>query len=108
SLLLLATPPLHAFFLRSLHDALPISPRAPRPGIPPSPGSRTIVLRWHPRTGRAAARPAPCAPGRVRACVWPRAATQGHRVPAARSEEHTSELQSRDNIVCRRLLEKNK
>src|SRR5690606_41053568 len=25
---------------------------------------------------------------------------------AARSEEHTSELQSRENIVCRRLLEK--
>src|SRR5690606_40266091 len=26
--------------------------------------------------------------------------------PAARSEEHTSELQSRDNLVCRLLLEK--
>src|SRR5690606_21415116 len=26
--------------------------------------------------------------------------------PAARSEEHTSELQSRENIVCRLLLEK--
>src|SRR5690606_40606418 len=25
-----------------------------------------------------------------------------------RSEEHTSELQSRENLVCRRLLEKNK
>src|SRR6266511_5904788 len=28
--------------------------------------------------------------------------------PAARSEEHTSELQSRENIVCRLLLEKKK
>src|SRR6266511_5035871 len=27
-------------------------------------------------------------------------------VPRARSEEHTSELQSRDNVVCRLLLEK--
>src|SRR5690606_41480701 len=27
---------------------------------------------------------------------------------AARSEEHTSELQSRENLVCRRLLEKKK
>src|SRR5690606_39892071 len=27
-------------------------------------------------------------------------------LPAARSEEHTSELQSRENIVCRLLLEK--
>src|SRR5690606_1710349 len=30
------------------------------------------------------------------------------QVGAARSEEHTSELQSRENIVCRLLLEKNK
>src|SRR5690606_41146113 len=29
-------------------------------------------------------------------------------VPEDRSEEHTSELQSRENIVCRLLLEKNK
>src|SRR5690606_41892953 len=30
------------------------------------------------------------------------------RVPDARSEEHTSELQSRENLVCRLLLEKKK
>src|SRR5690606_42046116 len=29
-----------------------------------------------------------------------------HRLAAARSEEHTSELQSRENLVCRLLLEK--
>src|SRR2546430_13134937 len=29
-------------------------------------------------------------------------------VPAARSEEHTSELQSQSNLVCRLLLEKKK
>src|SRR5690606_40360991 len=28
------------------------------------------------------------------------------RLPASRSEEHTSELQSRENLVCRLLLEK--
>src|SRR5436309_11601690 len=28
--------------------------------------------------------------------------------PAGRSEEHTSELQSRENLVCRLLLEKKK
>src|SRR5690606_39601801 len=28
------------------------------------------------------------------------------RLPRARSEEHTSELQSRENLVCRLLLEK--
>src|SRR5690606_39706499 len=30
------------------------------------------------------------------------------RLEAGRSEEHTSELQSRENLVCRLLLEKNK
>src|SRR5690606_40403073 len=30
------------------------------------------------------------------------------RLPAERSEEHTSELQSRENLVCRLLLEKKK
>src|SRR5437868_7966441 len=32
---------------------------------------------------------------------------QGFRIMAARSEEHTSELQSRFEVVCRLLLEKN-
>src|SRR5215475_15665430 len=31
-----------------------------------------------------------------------------HRPDGARSEEHTSELQSRENLVCRLLLEKKK
>src|SRR5690606_42153335 len=31
-----------------------------------------------------------------------------YRFPGARSEEHTSELQSRENLVCRLLLEKKK
>src|SRR5690606_42159501 len=34
------------------------------------------------------------------------AATLGLLVAGARSEEHTSELQSRENLVCRLLLEK--
>src|SRR5690606_41912570 len=33
---------------------------------------------------------------------------QDHTVRGARSEEHTSELQSRENLVCRLLLEKKK
>src|SRR5690606_41249393 len=32
----------------------------------------------------------------------------GAGTPKARSEEHTSELQSRENLVCRLLLEKKK
>src|SRR6266511_4451476 len=43
---------------------------------------------------------------------WPRRVRPGRGrragCPAARSEEHTSELQSREKIVCRLLLEKKK
>src|SRR2546430_11226645 len=46
------------------------------------------------------------------ATVWcllspPQSAPRGPRVPV-RSEEHTSELQSQSNLVCRLLLEKKK
>src|SRR5436309_11512962 len=41
---------------------------------------------------------------------WKRTVPSLHRRPPwlARSEEHTSELQSRENLVCRLLLEKKK
>src|SRR2546427_5656370 len=43
---------------------------------------------------------------------WPRASTPWTRPSSAsrnrRSEEHTSELQSQSNLVCRLLLEKKK
>src|SRR2546428_3951520 len=48
---------------------------------------------------RGAARPPGAARRRARAV---------HRRRAARSEEHTSELQSRSDLVCRLLLEKKK
>src|SRR3712207_8997768 len=69
----------------SLHDALPISatPTAPRPRFSRSP-----------RTPRA--RP----PSRRFRTASTRTRT--------RSEEHTSELQSRQYLVCRLLLEKKK
>src|SRR3712207_8351540 len=51
--------------------------------------------------------------GRVRgcSCTWHGRPTTGSRSsrcgsPATRSEEHTSELQSRQYLVCRLLLEK--
>src|SRR5260370_32216806 len=62
----------------SLHDALPIYPTRRHPV--PLPQRRTP----HRRPNRA----------------WPR--------PPRRSEEHTSELQSHLNLVCRLLLEKKK
>src|SRR5260370_277289 len=39
--------------------------------------------------------------------VWPRGSVRW-RLPPTRSEEHTSELQSHLNLVCRLLLEKKK
>src|SRR2546421_5922391 len=64
----------------SLHDALPISVLlSVKPGgVPPANFSRTITLSM----------------------------TFGE--PPNRSEEHTSELQSRSDLVCRLLLEKKK
>src|SRR2546430_7943957 len=65
----------------SLHDALPISP-----SVPTAP-----CAAWHSSAADTAGPSlAPC---------W--SATR-------RSEEHTSELQSQSNLVCRLLLEKKK
>src|SRR5262249_60122564 len=69
----------------SLHDALPIS----RDG-------RRRLARRRPRAPAAHLRARRSGDG-------PRAAGAGHR-----SEEHTSELQSLTNLVCRLLLEKKK
>src|SRR5690606_39421642 len=82
----------------SLHDALPISP----PGVQgPSAGRR-------PRGGEARdlpPRPRTRHPGP--GAFRPRLVQQARQL-ASRSEEHTSELQSRENLVCRLLLEKKK
>src|SRR2546427_7561182 len=65
----------------SLHDALPISARAGAPRV------RSRARRRRPRRRLLAPGPAGVHP---------------------RSEEHTSELQSQSNLVCRLLLEKKK
>src|SRR3712207_7284348 len=84
----------------SLHDALPIS----RPCRPSRPSGRT--------TAGCAGRAAPtaragCAGAAARSDVaTTRPPTRRGRPP--RSEEHTSELQSRQYLVCRLLLEKKK
>src|SRR6266496_4864985 len=46
--------------------------------------------------------------GRTRPCALARAASRARHPGGARSEEHTSELQSRRELVCRLLLEKKK
>src|SRR2546427_6894123 len=68
----------------------PLDPRQDRKG----PGaSRRLRIYW-----RAAQHPQ----GQSRSAVFYR------RCPPGRSEEHTSELQSQSNLVCRLLLEKKK
>src|SRR3712207_8196331 len=58
------------------------------------------------------ARARPAGAGDLPPCVTPRSVlvsrAQGQPWPAGRSEEHTSELQSRQYLVCRLLLEKKK
>src|SRR2546429_738270 len=75
----------------SLHDALPISGQPP---LQPS------SLRFHSSRSGAAR----LAGGRASIRSSPRRFTSARR----RSEEHTSELQSRLHLVCRLLLEKKK
>src|SRR3712207_7188735 len=80
----------------SLHDALPISRCSPPRQSPLSVTSRS------PRAWRSRA-----------AVSWSRSRTasgtdRAVTRKASRSEEHTSELQSRQYLVCRLLLEKKK
>src|SRR2546425_11538772 len=88
-----------------LHDPLPIfwrQPRSRRPGIPlrpPPPLRCRVAARASPRRPSRRARPRRA---RRRACS-PCTSRRN-----ARSEEHTSELQSLAYLVCRLLLEKKK
>src|SRR5256885_5549586 len=78
--------------------ALPISTRAP-------------ATRERPRAGRATRMRACRAPARspgAEAAAVPPGPSGRPRAAPRRSEEHTSELQSPCNLVCRLLLEKKK
>src|SRR3712207_8630854 len=67
--------------------------------------SRALRLPRRATTRARGGRAAPSAPRRTAA---PRGPLRGRGRPRARSEEHTSELQSRQYLVCRLLLEKKK
>src|SRR5699024_12635300 len=91
-----APPPPPPLSPLPLHDALPISR-----GV----GTQRVTSGCHVR---------------IRGAVQPHVLGQGHHhpvdlgehgvgpPPGCRSEEHTSELQSRFDLVCRLLLEKKK
>src|SRR5690606_41191106 len=99
------TPPAAAALSTlSLHDALPI--------FGSSPGSTTRGARcssttpWCP--GRSGTASPPTSPPTSGAQSRPLPTTPLPTTTPRRSEEHTSELQSRENLVCRLLLEKKK
>src|SRR5688572_32105725 len=69
--------------------------------VPLSPALRGLTAAV-PRTPRQSQRPHPPAPRQV--CPYGTSRVTRSR----RSEEHTSELQSQSNLVCRLLLEKKK
>src|SRR2546422_5328659 len=77
-------------------------------------GSRLATSSTSPRVGAQTSQ-MPCV--RIRSgpeersadsSTWYRASPDSIRSPTMRSEEHTSELQSRLHLVCRLLLEKKK
>src|SRR3712207_8019098 len=77
----------------SLHDALPISLRS---------GWTSFAA-----TAAGTANPMPASPLAIRT-VFGSWAGNIRPIQSLRSEEHTSELQSRQYLVCRLLLEKKK
>src|SRR5690606_40792735 len=101
-------PPTTDISTLPLHDALPISP-ASSPGRRTTASTSTIICA---PSGPSSAPPPAAPPSPTSAarpwlacrsiCPRPRSNARFR----ARSEEHTSELQSRENLVCRLLLEK--
>src|SRR3712207_8117388 len=83
----------------SLHDALPISPLLHVVGDVETLGDRAHPVRGGPQRRQDAER-------ELAAAAPLRHVADG--VVDERSEEHTSELQSRQYLVCRLLLEKKK
>src|SRR5690606_40838305 len=99
-----STPsPLHP---PSLHDALPISVAASPSRRNSAAGSTATTSQ--PRSASAnASRPLPAPTSKARPVFLSNWGSQSLWT-CSRSEEHTSELQSRENLVCRLLLEKKK
>src|SRR5690606_39643893 len=104
----LRAPLLTEIYTLSLHDALPIWPdRLIRLHIAPLFDPRTPQRRQAPLEVVAVVRIGVRPAGVVhpqRGILFVAVAAGGGRKPDLRSEEHTSELQSRENLVCRLLL----
>src|SRR5439155_22127527 len=88
------TPAPTEIYTLSLHDALPIS--------------MDVLSSQATVAGYKAVLLAAAAAGRLFPMLVTAAGTLRRRAAPPRSEEHTSELQSRGHLVCRLLLEKKK
>src|SRR5439155_3728169 len=80
--------------------------------VPPSAGCLANAVEPTRETGRLQPRRSPHSLGRLLCLPWPRRGQPPGQLAVGhhrkRSEEHTSELQSRGHLVCRLLLEKKK
>src|SRR5690606_40399831 len=103
-----SAPPPTALSALSLHDALPISPGG---GVLAAEDLGGAHQRGRPLEllgGEQPQRVAHEHRDARRPVAGLLARAERALQPADRSEEHTSELQSRENLVCRLLLEKKK
>src|SRR5262249_62341260 len=91
SFFLFTAPPPPATSPLSLHDALPICSRASSRTLRPPPKRLASPMNHA-----------------VLTCASSMRSLSATSCGASRSEEHTSELQSLTNLVCRLLLEKKK
>src|SRR5205807_10651690 len=94
--------PTTQIYTLSLHDALPIFGRARQ--SPPVPARRSRRVAVRPRS--AGCRVPRAGDPRFLRFVEAIGSPARSREESGRSEEHTSELQSPCNLVCRLLLEK--
>src|SRR5690606_40355363 len=94
SLFFFNSPASTELYTLSLHDALPIS------GL--------VLFLAHAAQFVAHQQDSPAGDGNVRHVERRKIPTIPIKQQKIRSEEHTSELQSRENLVCRLLLEKKK
>src|SRR5207249_12305513 len=105
TLFFFTAPPTSGLYTLSLHDALPISSSMREPVsisavamMVSDPPSSTLRAAPRKRLGRCSAL----------ASTPPVSTLPDEGTTLLRSEEHTSELQSRFDLVCRLLLEKKK
>src|SRR5207247_7612750 len=102
-----SSPPTHSYLL-SLHDALPIFDRCSQPrscARQPlrSPARRMVSL---PESRHGARSPPAVSHSGIKQASNGQPSERESLNGQLRSEEHTSELQSRVDLVCRLLLEK--